>query len=460
MMDKTVQRLASYASSLKYKDLPPKVVHQVKRLIVDSLGCGLGAFKTELATVLRKLALSYRGEKMATILGTKIQTTPDIAAFVNGSMVRYLDYNDSYGGKDTAHPSDNIPVVMAAAEAYESSGCDLITSIVLAYEIQCAWADTFRLRDAGPWDQAVYSAISTSMGIGKIMGLGEDQLAQALRLSIVQGLALLEARRGTISHWKACAVPNSGRNSIFAALLAKLGVTGPPAIFEGKYGFFAGATRKIVHLEQMAGENGSNRPFRIMKAIVKRYPSGFYSQTAIEGALQAREALGIENGHSVKKVHIRSFENAILAMAGAPNRWQPKTRETADHSIPYVVACALHFGTLDTTHFREDVLSKPELVNLMKKIEVELDPECEAAWPDAILNIVTVETTDGQSYTARVPHHLGHYKRPMSDRDIEEKFRGLCKSILTTQQQNKVLETIWRIDEFNDVSKVLRLIVT
>jgi 2-methylcitrate dehydratase len=458
MSDSTVERLASYSSSLKFEDIPQEVIHQAKRLIIDSLGCGLGAYNSELAESLRDMASIFRGNISATVLGTRMRTTPGFAAFINGTMVRYLDFNDSYSGKDTAHPSDNIPIVMAAAEAYSSSGEDLITGIVLAYEVQSAWADTFRLIDGGPWDQAVYAAISTPIGAGKVMGLTEDQLSQAIRLSVVQGLALLEARRGQISHWKACAVPNSGRNGTFSAMLAKQGVTGPPAVFEGDYGFFIGATRGRVELESLAGERRNNREFRIKKSCIKRFPAGFYSQTAIESALEAREVLGIKSGKQVKSVHVRTFQNAIRAMAGDPSRWYPKTRETADHSIPYVIACALHFGSVETKHFMEEMISNPHVLSLMGKVKVSLDPDCDALWPDAIQNIVTVETTEGREYTANTPHHLGHYQNPISDNGIEEKYRSLCKEHFSPEQQEESLKALWNIEKFDNLRKVMELL--
>lgn len=458
LSDSTIERLASYSSSLEFDDLPPEVVHQTKRLIIDSIGCGLGAFNSELSKSLRDIASIFTGNISSTVLGTKVRTTPDFAAFVNGTMVRYLDFNDSYCGKDTAHPSDNIPIVMAAAEAYSSSGEDLITGIVLAYEVQSAWADTFRLVDGGPWDQAVYSAISAPIGVGKVMGLTEDQLSQAIRLSVVQGLALLEARRGQISHWKACAVPNSGRNGIFAAMLAERGVTGPPAIFEGKHGFFIGATRGHVDLELLAGEGGNNQDFRIMKSCIKRFPAGFYSQSAIESALKAREVLGIKRGKHVRSVHVKTFQKAIGAMAGDPSRWKPKTRETADHSIPYVIACALHFGSVEPKHFMEEMIGNPQLLTLMNKVKVSLDPDCDALWPDAIQNIVTVETTEGGEYTATTLHHLGHYQNPISDSGIEEKYRSLSKGLISSKQQGESLMTLWNIEELTNLRKIMKLL--
>ncbi len=459
MSDKTVERLANYATTLDYDDLPSDVVHQVKRLVVDSLGCGIGAFDSVPAKAVRDMASSYTSTRASTLLGTDIRTTPDLAALANGVMVRYLDFNDNYAGKSNAHPSDNVAPMMAVAEAFDVSGRDLVTGIALAYEVQSAWADTFRLKDGGPWDQAVYPTISMPLGAGKVMGLSTEQLAEAVRISVVQGLPLLEARRGKISHWKACAVPNAGRNGIVSAILAQQGLTGPPAIFEGVAGFFAGVSRGPLYLEPLAGEEGNEIPFRIMKSSIKRYPAGFFSQTAIEGALNARETLEIVDSGDIRRVVVKTFDHGFSVMAGDPTRWRPKTRETADHSIPFVVACALHFGSVDVEHFDEEVLTDPELEVLMDKIEVKLDPECEAAWPEATLNIVTVELMDGRTQTVETPHYLGHFRRPMSDGDIEDKFRRLTQSRLAPKQQEEAIEIIWDLENVEDMSEVFGKLV-
>lgn len=277
--------------------------------------------------------------------------------------------------------------------------------------------------------------------------------------AVVGGIALAQARRGTISHWKAAAVPNTGRNGIFAAMLARKGFTGPEEIFEGQQGYFASITRKPVDLAPLAGEGGNSQPFRILESRVKRFPAGIFSQTAVEGALEARAQLRIETGREVRRVHIQTFEHAVFSMAGHPTRWRPETRETADHSIPFVVACALRFGSVEPAHFSDEVMRAPESVDLMQKIAVELDPECEAAWPDANLSIVTVETEDGREHTARVPYHLGHARRPVGDVDIEAKFRGLAAGLLTDEQQTAALDALWHIDEADDLNAVLRRLV-
>ena len=458
MSDETLQRLAAYADSLAFDDLPAEVIHQAKRVIIDSLGCGLGAFTSEPAKMARDLAETFTGTVTSTVLGSAVQSTPELAAFANGTMIRYLDFNDSYGGKDTAHPSDNLAAVLAAAEAYGATGRDLIVGFVAAWEVQAAWADSFRLREGGPWDQGAYAAISTALGAGLVMGLGEDELANAVSLAVVQGLPLGEARRGTLSHWKAAAVPNAGRAGVFAAMLAERGLTGPGSIFSGEEGFFAGVSRGPFTLPPLAGEGGAGRRFRIMASRIKRFPAGFFSQTAIEAALEAREALGVRDASEVRRVHVRTFRNTIEFMAGDPTRWRPATRETADHSLPYVVACALRYGAVNVSHFDDEVVQESAMADLMDRVSVELDQECEAAWPGATLNIVTVETTDGRTHTARVGRHLGHPERPMSDEDIAGKFRGLTRGLLTRSQQDEALGTLWRLDDEEDLWDVMRLL--
>lgn len=457
MGDRTVDRLSSYAASLRFEDLPPEVAHQAKRVLIDSLGCGLGGFTSDTATMARGLAASVHGEVEATVLGTTMHTTADHAAFANGIMVRYLDFNDSYVGN---HPSDNIPIVLAAAEAYGASGRELVTGCVLAYEVQAAWTDTFSLRDV-VWDQAVYAAISMPLGAGKVMRLSEAQLAEALRISVVSGMALNQTRRGNISHWKAAAVPNAGRNAVFAAMLAQRGFTGPEEVFQGAQGFFAGITREPVDMLPLAGEDGNVQPFRILESRVKRFPAGIVSQAGIEAALEARTALGLADGNAVRSVRIRTSEHTIFSMAGHPSRWHPETRETADHSLPFVVACALEFGAVNPAYFTDEHIHSPRLVELMQKVVVEPDAECQAAWPETAPSIVTVETADGREHTARVDHHLGHARRPVGDADLEAKFRGLADGLLTETQQAAALDALWHVEEIDDLGELIgRLVVT
>lgn len=291
-----MEHLTSYADSLKFEKFPSNVIHQAKRLTIDALGCAVGGFTSEPSKIARQVAMETVGPWKATVLATGHKTYPDLAAFANGTMIRYLDYNDTYIYKDTCHPSDNIAAILAAAEAAGADGKGLITGIVLAYEIECRLCDTGSIRGKG-WDQGTYGVLSSALGAGKVMGLSKREMAQALSIACASSLSLLQTRSGTLSMWKGCAVPNAARQAVFSALLAQRGMTGPDPIFEGTWGFFKVVSGGSFELGPFGGDFA--QPFKIMESRIKPFPTGYYSQTAIEGAIKLRQEL--RRGRKLRK---------------------------------------------------------------------------------------------------------------------------------------------------------------
>ncbi len=230
------QRFAAYATSLRFVDLPADVVHEVKRRVIDSLGCALGAWSAEPAMIARRVASGFSATRGATLWGTRHIAPPDWAAFANGVLVRYLDYNDTYLSKEPAHPSDNIPAAIAVAESAGSSGADLIAAIVAAYEVQCRLCDARSIRAIG-WDHVTYGCFSTAVAASKLMKLDVERTRHAIGIAGVSSAALRQTRVGELSHWKGCAFANAARQGIYAAMLAREGMTGPAPIFEGTMGF-------------------------------------------------------------------------------------------------------------------------------------------------------------------------------------------------------------------------------
>src|SRR3569833_171297 len=192
------ERLSRYAANLKYEDLPADVVHEAKRRLIDSLGCAMGAYPSEPAAIARRLASTVTSTTPATVVGTSMRTSPEMAAFANGVHFRYLDYNDTYISKEPAHPSDNYAAVLAAAESEGKGGKDVITSAVLAYEVQCRMADAASIRARG-WDHVTYGSFSTSLAAGKLMGLGGDALIHAQGIAGVPNNAKRQTRVGMLS---------------------------------------------------------------------------------------------------------------------------------------------------------------------------------------------------------------------------------------------------------------------
>lgn len=338
------QRLSAYAAKLRYDDLPPEAVHEVKRRLLDTLGCAMGAYDSEPATIARTLVGTVTSTTPATVIGAGRQTSPEMAAFANGVHFRYLDYNDTYLSLEPAHPSDNFAAVLAVAEPQGSSGKDIITATALAYEIQCRMCDAASIRARG-WDHVTYGSFSTSLAAGKLLGLSEEQLTHAQGLAGVPNNAMRQTRVGMLSHWKGCAFANASRNGVFAALLAKHGMTGASEVFEGEMGFF----KQVSGPFDLPVLGGGDEPFMINRTYIKFYPAEYHSQSAIDAALELRPHL--KSVDEIEAITIETFNAAVEIIGGEPEKWRPTTRETADHSLPYCVAVALTDGRVTLASF-------------------------------------------------------------------------------------------------------------
>jgi 2-methylcitrate dehydratase len=447
------QDLAEYVQSVKYQDVPENVIHETKKRIIDSLGCGIGAYKSEPVMISRNVAESARDEKGSTLFGTRRKTTPDLAAFVNGIMVRYFDYNDTYLSKEPAHPSDNIGPCFSVAEAEHASGKDLLLSIILAYEIQCRLCDAADIRHRG-WDHVCYGLASTALAAGKLMGLDDRKMTEAANLALNSHITMRQVRAGELSMWKGCSFANAARNGVFSALLAREGMTGPSPIFEGEMGFFKQVSGPFqINIDDFGGRKGS---FKIAATYLKFFPAEIHSQTAIWAALEAKKE--IENPDDIVSVEIASHEAGYTILGRDPEKWNPMTKETADHSLPYIVAMALLEGKIDNSTYAEKKYRDPKIIDFLKKTTVVEDKELSAKYPEAVANKITVKLASGKVVTKQVDYHKGHPKNPMSDKEVEAKFDRLSKKYLNKNQSRRILDTIWSLEQVKDVSKVVSLL--
>ena len=452
-MDRIVDYLSSYATALRFEDLPAEVVLQAKRMIVDTVGCAIGGFSSPPARIARDLAGTVSSTQPSTILGSGQRTSPDMAAFANGVMIRYLDYNDGYTGREPGHPSDTIAAILSPAEVAHANGKSVITATVLAYETFCRLCDAASIRSRG-FDHVTLGVVAAGLGASKAMGFDREQTAQTLNLCIVPNLAMFQTRIGDVSMWKGCAFANASRNAVFAALLAQRGLTGPSPIFEGEGGYFRTVSGEPFDLDPFGGEGN---PFKIMEATVKRFPFGLYSQTVVEAALEVRDRLG--GVGNIKEVNIRTLNTAVNIMAGDEEKWHPANRETADHSMPYVTAVALKYGTVEPQHFGEEYLRDPQLLELVQKVKVSVSEEANRRAPEAMLAGVEVVTASGDRFASpEIPYHRGHWKNPMTQPELEEKFRSLARDQLTQTQTDALLERLWSLEQVDDIGQVIGMV--
>jgi 2-methylcitrate dehydratase len=447
------RKLAEWTNGLKYEVLPKQTVHEVKRRVIDSLATTLGAYRAHPARVVRGLAQSVSAPiatpgasemRGATVWGTKHTTTPDLAAFANGTMVRYLDYNDTYLSKEPAHPSDNISAAVAATQSAGRTGKDLILATVVGYEIQCRMCDAASLR-AGGWDHVTYGALSTALLASKLWGLSVDQMEHALGLAGVCNITTRQTRTGQISDWKACAFANAARNGVFAAELARRGLTGPHEIFEGPKGLMK--QLNLAGLKELVlGRDGD---FMIDKTYIKFWPAEYHSQSAIDACLQLRPQF---EGKQIKEIFIKSFEAAVSIIGSEPEKLRPTSRETADHSMFYCCAAALVDGDVTLATFDDKRLTDPKLLDLIDKTKIVEDDELNKGYPKGIPNDITITCTDGTKVNKRVDFPRGHAGNPMTDDEVVAKFKRMAGGVISDQTADRILETAWKLDTLPDVT--------
>lgn len=451
--DNLARRLARYVRNFNSTGLPPEVIDCVRRRFLDSLACALGAYDAPPVQVARQLAGAVTAP-CSTVLGTTLQTTPELAAFANGTMVRYLDYNDGYMGLEPGHPSDSIFPCLALAEAEGLPGSNLVAAIVIAYEIQMRLQDAASLNKRG-WDQVNYINVAMASAASYLFGLNESQTEQAINLSLNGHIAMRQVRSGTLSDWKGCSAANAARNAIFAAQLARCGMTGPAPIFEGKMGFFAQVTGPFeLDIDHFGGD--APHDYAILSSLTKTFPTNGELHTAVWAAIALRSRIPDLNEISEILVETSEFNCRVLADAG---KWMPSTRETADHSLPYNVARALLDGDISINSYSPANISDPRGHALMALTKVEEDPALTALFPGRLANRITVTLKSGEQFTEEVLSGPGSLEQPMNDRDFEQKFLRMAKPQLSRDAQVSILDFVARLEQQDSYTELFEALV-
>ena len=442
------ERLSDYAMSLSFDDLGEAIVHIARQRVLDTLACAAGAVDSEpVAGILRHVASQPGGR--ASVLFRPAQTTPELAAFVNATMVRYLDYNDGYFSQEPGHSSDIIPACLAVAQAEGLGGRDTILAIVLAYEIQMRLQDAASLFRRG-WDHVNYVTIAATLAVARLLRLSREQMVDALGMALNGHIALRQVRCGALSAWKGASAANAARNAIFCAYLARHGVTGPRAVFEGETGFFNQVSGPI-EIDPSDFGNALNQDFHIRRARTKLYPTNGEMQSAVIAAIRLRGH--VDSLADIVEIQVDTTDVGYKFLAKDAAKWRPLTRETADHSLPYTVARALLDGTITRASYDESVLADPRVLALIDKIRVSEDPALTLRMP-SLANRVTILTRQGIRLSETVdiddPGILA-----IADNDLERKFSDEGRSLFDHAQMQRIFRLCWTLDALDSVDPLL-----
>ncbi len=446
--------IANYVLSVKKELLSKDVVHEVKRRIIDSFACAIGAYDSKAAKIVLKACSKIKGKYKAPLFGKGKEVFYEEAAFANGALVRYLDFNDTYLSLEPAHPSDNIAPLIACAQAYGKSGLDLILAIAIAYEIQCRLCDGASLRAKGI-DHVTYGAFSTACGAALLMDLDKEQLENALGIAGVCNIATRQTRVGEMSMWKACAFANVARQGLFAARLAKEGMTGPAPIFEGTKGFETLISGPI----NLKLPNTCEPPKMILETYIKPYPVEYHAQSAVEAAIRLYKEVGALHAKplldQIQDMTIFTHGASYQIIGSEPEKWRPTSKETADHSLPYCTAIALRDGNVNDESFHKKNYRDSHLLRFLKKIKVTEDQRYTADYPKSFGNRLEINLFDGKKIVKEVLHPFGHPKNPMSDKDIFTKWRTLAEPHLDKDKTEKQIEKVMGLEHQQELSELL-----
>jgi 2-methylcitrate dehydratase len=417
------EQLVRFTLETEFARLPDEVVEQVIFRLIDTFACAVGALAEPAPTFARIAARRVSGLPATALFGGG-RSAPDWAAFCNGVHIRYLDCNDTYLSLEPAHPSDNWAAILAAGESAGASGRDWISAAAIAYEVQCRLCDAASIRKRG-WDHVTYGHLSSSLAAARLIGLNDAQALHALGIAGTTGTALRLTRAGELSMWKGCAFAHAARNGVFAALLAREGITGPAPLFEGEMGFFEQVSGPFK-VEQLGGPRAED--WMLPRTSIKFVPAEYHSQSAIAAAFALRDRIPPAN--QIRDIEIATFSTAVEIIAKDPEKWRPQTRETADHSLPYCTVVALLDGEITARQFSDARLRDPTVLDLLGRTRVVEDPALTAAYPASVPNRLRITLADGSVLEESVAHPPGHDKNPLTLEGLRKKYDGLVQPVL------------------------------
>jgi 2-methylcitrate dehydratase len=446
-MDRITTALADFASGLTYADLDGALVHSATQRLVDSIGCALAGRDGEGARIGRRLAAGQTGGKFpGRILCHGDHVSAEAASFVNTAMIRALDFNDRYPG---GHPSDCLGALLALAGAAPTDGKRFLASMVVIYEIFARLSDSARLSRRG-WDQGFAIAVSTTAGVCNFLNLSRAATANAIGIAAASSLPLRVTRSGELTSWKNAATAFAARNGVFAALLAAEGMVGPGSAFEGRNGLWENVTGPF-ELELFPNAGGTALTPRVQ---LKYWPVETNAQPVIWAALDLRQKA---DWNDLVAIEVFTSKFTWFEIGSEPEKWDPQTPETADHSLPYIFARALFSGPINAASFTPEMVRDPALRPLMACIKVTIDDAIEALLPQVKLRVKATRR-DGSVVMVEVENPRGHPDNPMDDDAINTKFLSSAEPQLGTVRSRAILEGWWQIKDAGNMSPLFGLL--
>jgi 2-methylcitrate dehydratase len=433
--------LAAFCLDTTYADVPARSREHLRVLFLDALGCALGAVGQGPMPRIRAQVDAFGGNACSTLVGGG-RTSPDRAASYNSMLERYLDFMDGFATKDEAcHPADNAMSVLAVAEDRRLSGRELMTALAVAYEVETRLIDLAPITHAG-FDHTTQLAISIACGASKCLGLDVERAADAISIAGNAHNSLRVLRTGHLSNWKGLATGDAAVGAVYNTYLAKDGITGPRAFFEGKYGYEEALADKEIDLDWAWGKDDM-----IPRIFTKKYNVEIHAQSAIEGIQELRAEQHVDP-QRIKSIEVETFKQGWAVIGGGHgDAYHVDSKEQADHSYPYVVAVALLDGDVWPEQYAPERLRARDVQDLLKRVTVEKDWMMTLQYPKKWPVKLTLRMRDGSEHVVEKEDWDGFTTRPWSFARAQEKFDRLAATSAPPELRDEIARVVERLED-------------
>ena len=445
--------MSQWAAELKFEDVSPEAVNQAKRFLLDSIGCALGGYQQHDVIIALKVLSEIAGPGKATVIGSVEKMDAVSASLANALMIRCMDYNDIYWKQDPSHPSDIFPAALACCERAGSDGRELIVGLVLGHEFEMRLCETAfpGIRERG-WHHATLTAFVSPIVAGRMLHLSAEQIQHAIGISGSARCTLGAVTAGKLTMMKNTVDPMATQSGVLAALLAESGYTGPKHVIEGKEGLVhcLGPEWKLNCLTEGLGES-----WRITQCGMKAFPTEALTHTPISAVLTLVKDNDLRPD-DIAKVYIRTTARSADILSD-PSKYDPHTKETADHSLPYVISAAIADQQVTPAQFTPGKIMDPVIRAQLNKIVVTADPEIEKAFPALQRVIARIQTVDGREFSKQLDYPKGDPRNPLTDEEVEEKFEALAEPVMSRDTRRRAMDAIWNLEKQSSVAEVMKL---
>ncbi|KAA2242655.1 MmgE/PrpD family protein [Chitinophaga agrisoli] len=457
-------KIAQFAHRIQYKDLNENITDQLKRHLLDSLASLFHATqRPAIHKLVKQLQLLGEGGHCNVPLVERLPM--DRAAQLYTALIRYPDFMDNYLGKDsTCHPCDNIGSLLAASQYRPTSGKDFLRSMAISYQLQCRLIEEIPVMTEGI-DHTLLLSYSIVAGIAQLLELTIEQTAHALAIAGCSISPLATSRASYTYEWKGFASSLDALTCINIALLAKQGMTGPLALFEGPKGFKEIFNMKLDY--DWEHENLSLIP----RCILKKYNAEVHSQAVLEAIYQLQQDHSIRVD-AIKKIDITTFLTSynIIGSGSYGDRQKVASKEQADHSLFYLAAVLLLDGEIYPSQFEPDRINRPDVQQLLQKVEVRtglpvhkpmklvetIDPYT-ARYPEKMRSKVEITFEDGRQIVQEQEDYPGFYTRPMDWQQVVKKFHKLTADAISEKRRQQVLAVVQDLEN-REMTDLLQLV--